>query len=82
VKSCITCQHGGLRDRADLDRDEILQRMVRLGFVNCQRSHLRASFHPLGYCCEKHTDAASDAMQARMQWMQKQQARKAAAPEP
>ena len=66
--TCLTCQHGHLRDQKDQKRDRALRDMARNGFINCNLSPYRATFHPLEHVCERFSQADDEVVKARMEW--------------
>jgi hypothetical protein len=68
---CIDCQHSALRDAKSPERDRSLGRMAKLGFVNCLRSNLRASFHPFHHTCAGWAEASEQVTAGRRAWLAK-----------
>ena len=70
-RECITCCHGLLRDAKDPKRDRSLRKMAKQGYVNCGLSKWRATFHPVGWVCDRYSQADDEVVMARLEWRAK-----------
>ena len=66
---CLTCAGGALRDPSNDVRDRYLREMASLGWINCDRSPMRATFCDPSGTCEKWTPAPADVVKARQEWL-------------
>ena len=73
--SCFDCRHSAIRDRLDERRDEILRSMFASGFIVCNESEGRATFHSLKYTCKKFAQADEKTVEARRRWAAAQEKR-------
>lgn len=66
--SCLTCSHGALRDKGNEERDKLLRRMAKLGFINCTDSDFSATFHAHAHTCRAHSPTDEQTTAARRAW--------------
>lgn len=67
-RTCLGCHSGALRDAKDPKRDRTLREMAKQGWVNCQLSPFRATFHPRNHTCKNYTEASKEVARARREW--------------
>lgn len=72
-RACITCSHGALRDRDDVDRDKALRRMAAQRFIACNLSPFKATFRSFTSTCKKFAQADEATAAARVRWAEGQQ---------
>lgn len=66
---CANCSQTQLRDRTNTQRDELLRDHGRNGWLVCNLSEYRASFHYKTHCCDRHQSASPEVVQARHNWL-------------
>jgi hypothetical protein len=71
--TCLTCEHGALRDPVDGERDKLLRAMVRQGLINCTRTAAKAGFFKPSHTCNTWAPAAPETVEKRKAWMLKHQ---------
>lgn len=42
--------------------------MAKQGFINCDLSYSRATFHPFDWSCNRYTEAGEEVVRARVEW--------------
>lgn len=67
---CLSCASAQIQDPKNLKRDKALKGMAAEGYIVCNLSPYRATFHRFDHVCNKYSQAADEVIRARLEWRQ------------